>query len=576
MSSDPTPPHSEALRESEARVAAILETALDCIITIDHIGRVLDFNPAAERTFGYSRAEAIGREMAELIVPPHLRERHRQGIARAASTGKDTIAGRRIEIVAMRKGGEEFPVELTITRIALNGAHPLFTGHIRDITERRLAERRQATQFAVTRVLAEATSVAEATPRLLRAVCEGLNWDFGAWWYAEGEVLRCMDLWSADPDRVRTFESATREAIFSRGVGLPGRIWSDGAMWIPDVSEDQNFPRSKMAAHCGLRGAFGFAVRLGESVLGVIEFFSREARQEDSALLEMFDTIGAQFGLFIERRRAEDQLRQLNIDLERRIRERTMELAEANLRLLEALEHEQELGQLKSNFVSLVSHEFRTPLGIILSSSEILQHYFDTLNQSERQEQLEAIKTSVLRMSALMEEVLLFSRMEAGKFVFHPEPVDLVTFCQRLCDELRSATYARCPIIWRAENDLSGVCADEKLLQHLFTNLLVNAVKYSSEGSPVEFTARRAEANAVFCVRDHGIGIPTEAQAHLFDAFFRARNAADRPGTGLGLVVVRRCVELHGGSIVIESTEGAGTTVHVTLPLFPVSTNEGR
>jgi PAS domain S-box-containing protein len=571
MSSDPIPAPSGALRESEARIAAILATSLDCIVTIDHIGRVLDFNPAAERTFGYSRAEAIGCEMAELIIPPRLRERHRQGLVRAVNTGKDTIAGSRIEIVAMRNGGEEFPVELTITRIALNGATPLFTGHIRDITERRQAEQRQATQFAVTRVLAEAASLAEATPRVLRAVCEGLNWDLGAMWCAESEVLRCEDLWSTDPERFRTFEEATREASFSHGIGLPGRIWSDGTIWIPDVSQDRNFPRAKMASECGLRGAFGFTVRLGENVLGVIEFFSDEVRQEDPVLLEMFAAIGAQLGIFIERRRAEDEIRKLNIELERRIRERTMELAEANLRLLEALEHEQELGQLKSNFVSLVSHEFRTPLGIILSSSEILQHYLETLNREERQEQLEAIKSSVLRMSTLMEEVLLFSRMEAGKFVFHPEPLDLVTFCQGLCDELRSATYARCPIIWRAENDLSGACADETLLQHLFTNLLVNAVKYSPEGSPVQFTTRRDGAAAIFCVRDRGIGIPIEAQAHLFDAFFRARNAADRPGTGLGLVVVRRCVDLHGGSIVIESTEGAGTTVHVSLPLFPVS-----
>jgi PAS domain S-box-containing protein len=567
MPTEPGVPDAEALRASEARMSAILRTSLDCIITIDHAGLILDFNPAAEQTFGYAREEAIGREMAELIVPPSLREHHRRGIARAVATGQDTITGRRIEIAAMRKGGEEFPVELTITRIAIDGSPPLFTGHIRDITERRRAEQRQATQFAVIRILAEAATLSSATPQLLEVVCEGLGWDLGAMWCLHGEILRCVDLWSRDNLPLAEFEAATRKEVFTRGVGLPGRVWEQGAIWIPDVLEDCNFPRSALAAQCGLRGAFGFAIRLGETTLGVVEFFSRDVRQRDPELLEMFAAIGAQLGLFMERRRAEDETRALNIDLERRIRERTMELAEANLRLLELLEHEQELGQLKSNFVSLVSHEFRTPLGIILSSSEILQHYFGTLDDEERREQLEAIQTSVLRMSNLMEEVLLFSRMEAGKFACHPESLDLEAFCQRVCDEIRSATQERCPISWHAENELNDAVGDKTLLQHLFTNLLGNAVKYSPAGSPVRFTARREEEDVLLTVSDRGIGIPTEAQSRLFDAFFRAHNAANVPGTGLGLVVVKRCVELHGGTISIQSSEGQGTTVSVRLPL---------
>ena len=128
----------QVLHESEARKAAILDTALDCILTIDHTGKVIDFNPAAERTFGFSRAEAIGREMAELIVPPALRASHRSGLARYLATGEARILGQRIELTAVRSNGEEFPVELAITRIAGKGK-PLFTGHLRDITGRKCA-----------------------------------------------------------------------------------------------------------------------------------------------------------------------------------------------------------------------------------------------------------------------------------------------------------------------------------------------------------------------------------------------------------------------------------------------------
>ena len=129
------------LAESEARKAAILETALDCIITIDHHGNILDFNPAAERTFGYRRADVLGREMAEVIVPPGLREAHRRGMERYVRTGAGSVLGKRLELTAMHANGNEFPVELAITRISGEGA-PVFTGYLRDITERRGMEDR--------------------------------------------------------------------------------------------------------------------------------------------------------------------------------------------------------------------------------------------------------------------------------------------------------------------------------------------------------------------------------------------------------------------------------------------------
>jgi len=571
MQPTPGPAESEALRASEARQAAILKSALDAIVTIDHEGCVLDFNPAAVAMFGYSREEAVGQEMAELIVPESLRDAHRRGIGRAVSTGRDTIAGHRIEITAMRKGGESFPVELAITRIAVEGSPPLFTGHIRDITARRRTEQRQTAQLAATQVLAEAATLAEAAPRLLRTICEGLSWDLGALWVVETETdtLRCVDLWLPENAALEDFATATRSTVLKRLIGLPGRIWASGEpLWIRDVPIEPNFPRVGMAIRSGLRGAFGFPIRLGDRVLGVAEFFSREIREPDDEVLSMLIVIGSQLGQFIQRRRAEEAMRTLNADLERLVRERTMELAEANLRLLENLEREQEIGQLKSNFVSLVSHEFRTPLGIILSSSEILQEYFASLDEAERAEQLDAIKANVLRMSDMMEEVLLFSRLEAGKLPCCSEPIDLPAVCRAWCDELRSATNDRCPAECGFEGDFSGAQADESVLRHIFINLLTNAVKYSPPGSSVSFQVRREGDLAVFEVGDRGIGIPKEAQGRLFDSFYRAPNAVNVPGTGLGLVIVKRCVGLHGGQITIDSEEGAGTRVRVILPLF--------
>lgn len=239
----------------------------------------------------------------------------------------------------------------------------------------------------------------------------------------------------------------------------------------------------------------------------------------------------------------------------------------AEAELLRALAKEKELGQLKSNFVSMVSHEFRTPLGIIMSSAEILNDYLEKLEPEERQHHLQSIAKNTRRMADLMEEVLLLGRFEAGKMQCQPAPLDLGSFARRLVDEMLSATDRRCPIELEVV-PAGSAQADERLLRHIFTNLLTNAVKYSEPGHPVTFRIRVEEPDAICTVQDRGIGIPEPDLEWLFNAFHRGRNVGQRPGTGLGLVIVKRCVELHGGRIRVESRVGVGTTVTVRLPLF--------
>jgi PAS domain S-box-containing protein len=236
--------------------------------------------------------------------------------------------------------------------------------------------------------------------------------------------------------------------------------------------------------------------------------------------------------------------------------------------LLKTLAREKELGQLKSNFVSMVSHEFRTPLGIIQSSAEILRDYFSQLDQGERAEQLGSIVKNTTRMADMMEEILVLSRLDAGKLEFKPEPVELGCFCQRMVEEVLSATDRRCPIELRLEDVSAPAQADERLMEHIFDNLLCNAVKYSEAGELVRFTVAREGAQVRCEIRDDGIGIPEADQPSLFHSFQRGGNVGDRPGTGLGLVLVKRCLDLHGGTVHVQSRLGQGTTVTVRLPVF--------
>jgi PAS domain S-box-containing protein len=240
----------------------------------------------------------------------------------------------------------------------------------------------------------------------------------------------------------------------------------------------------------------------------------------------------------------------------------------AERELLHALAREKELSDMKSDFVSIVSHEFRTPLEVIMSSGDILERYFDRLDAGQRRGHLQAIHESVRRMDGLMTEVLLLSTVEAGRMQCAPAPLDLAALCRRIIDEIRSATSHRNPIALDVAAALPEARADESLLRHILTNLLANAVKYSPAGAPVTLAIGRDAGIAVVRVIDRGCGIPADDRDRLFHAFFRARNARHVPGTGLGLVIVRRCVELHGGAIAFDSEEDRGTTFTVRLPLF--------
>jgi PAS domain S-box-containing protein len=236
--------------------------------------------------------------------------------------------------------------------------------------------------------------------------------------------------------------------------------------------------------------------------------------------------------------------------------------------LLKTLEREKELSQLKSNFVSMVSHEFRTPLAIIQSSAELLRDFYQKMQPPEREEQLESITGNTRRMAGMMEEILVLSRLDAGKLDFRPSSLDLDAFCRRIVDEVGSATNRRCLIQLSVAPSLPQARVDESLLEHILTNLLSNAVKYSEPGACVRFALERNATDAVCAIQDEGIGISEDDQQRLFTAFHRGANVGNRTGTGLGLLLVKRCVELHHGKVSIKSKLGHGTTVTVRLPIF--------
>jgi len=298
------------LRASEARKTAILETALDCIITMDHEGKVVEFNPAAEKTFGYTKQQVVGHELAELIIPQSLRDRHYKGLAHYLATGDGPVLGKRLELPARRADGSEFTAELAITRIS-NADPPLFTAYLRDIGERVRAEKHRNIRLAVTQLLSHSISIPEAASGVLRSICEELEWDLGFYWIpnTSGAALHCLASWRHSKMPFSKFEAASQQRTFRRGEGLPGHLWESGKpAWVPDVQKEPNFPRLAAAAEERLHAAFGCPIVVGGETVGVIEFFSDTIREPDTDLMEVMTTICGQIGQFINRKRAEEEL----------------------------------------------------------------------------------------------------------------------------------------------------------------------------------------------------------------------------------------------------------------------------
>lgn len=239
----------------------------------------------------------------------------------------------------------------------------------------------------------------------------------------------------------------------------------------------------------------------------------------------------------------------------------------AEVELLAALQREKELSEMKSKFVSIASHELRTPLATILSSAELLEHYAAGLSAEDKLKMLHGIQGAVKRMNALIEDVLIIGKAEAGALQCDPKLVDLGDLCRRVVEELRGGVAKQHVIKFEHQFARASVYLDEKLLRHILTNLLSNAVKYSPPESTVSMLLAEHDGQALIEVADQGIGIPPEDQARLFESFHRASNVGTRQGTGLGLVIVKKAVELHGGTIAIDSKLDAGTRISVRLPL---------
>jgi len=537
----------EALQKTTMLQRAILDSASYMIFSTDLEGTILSFNKAAELNLQYSAKEIVGKVNAIEFYPE--REIKQQAIELSTDLGKKVLPRFEALVAKARQGESDehesiyirkdrtcFPVIVSVT--PLRDKDNNITGFLlvsNDITARKEAEAlvKQAHDRLELRVEERTAELKQANNKLLEEVQERKR-----------------------AEKALRISIATNRALLNAIPDWMFRIDSNGVLVNFKAPKNSSPPLSELE-FLNKQIKQVLPPEIASSMMACV----REALKTEEVEVFEYQLHQAKERVFYEARIAvsgENETMAIIRDITERKR------IEEDMR--NALAKEKELNELKSRFISMASHEFRTPLATILSSSELLEHYSHKWTQEKQTSHLHRIQTAVNHMTGLLNDVLLLGKAEAGKLDFKPKPLDFAEFCRELIEEIQLIANTH-QIIFNCDRSPLNGEADEKLLRFIFNNLLSNAIKYSPDSDTVNFDLIHREKEVIFKIRDYGIGVPKEELHQLFDSFHRANNVGSISGTGLGLAIVKKAVELHSGSIEVESELNVGTSFTIALPL---------
>jgi PAS domain S-box-containing protein len=509
----------------------LVQSVEDCaIFMIDVSGHIISWNKGAENIKGYLASEIIGKHISIFYTPEEIEnDEPERNLQLARELGQFEVEGWRI-----RKDGSKFWATVVFT--ALRDSHGKLVGFgkvTRDITMRHRAEeeikrlnaqlenrlQKSQSETSYYKYAIDESSIVAITDQ--KGIIRHVNDNFCKISKYTHEELIGQD------HRIINSDYHPKEFIRELWVTIAnGKIWrgemknkaKDGSFYWVDTT--------------------------------IVPFLNEYGKPYQYLAIRSDIT---------QRKLAEEEILKINADLENKVTERTLELTEA-------LKREQELSEMKSRFVSMASHEFRTPLSAILSSISLVDHY-KTVDQAEkRKKHIDRIKASVRNLTDILDDFLSLDKLEQGKTEVICQELSLQEFIKDIVEEMEGMVRKKNQNIHVNFNGPGEVYQDKKILRNILLNLLSNAVKYSPEGKDIYVEVGEKGDQAIFSVRDEGIGIPEEAQKELFGKFFRASNAYAIQGTGLGLNIVKKYVELLGGNISFVSKENEGSTFRVEIP----------
>jgi len=545
----------DQLRSANEHLDAVVQSAADGIITMDGQGLIRTFNPAAETIFGYRPDETVGQSLKMLMPEPFFsgsQERLLQVIG--AEVGQ--MVGKRREVAGRRKDGSVFPLELSVSVMG-QGAARHYLGITRDATDRKRAEQAVARQTMEARMLHQTTTLAadgDSVDEILRH-CLGVvrtltGWPVGHAYLinAAGTLLEPSGIWSLqDPERFRPFQEVTHRTTFALGIGLPGRVWASAKpAWIPNVQEDQNFPRARSTTEIAVRGAFAFPVVLRGAVTAVLEFYTDTTVRPDEHLLMVVETVGVQVGRIIERKEAEHRMQEAKL---------AAEIA----------------NQSKSDFLASMSHELRTPLNSVIGFANVLLRNKAGRLVDRDLNFLERIRDNGAHLLGLINDVLDISKIEAGRRELESGPVDLGALARAVLGQCEGQAHAKALLLkLELPTAITPIDSDDRALRQILINLVGNAIKFTEEGHVrIRVQSDRTTSSPLAIeVEDTGIGIPADKLDVIFEPFQQAEVGTSRRfgGTGLGLAISRSLCQLLGYQLEVESEVGRGTVFRIRLP----------
>ncbi len=619
----------QTLRESETRFRSLFASAPIATIITNQIGQITLINEQAGHVFGYSTDELIGQPV-EMLIPASARNAHPDHRADYIAEPRVRRMSALKELNALRKDGTEFPAEIELsyvnTRDGLLVMSFVMDITERKKAEQALRESEMRFGLLVNGVRDYAIYLIDArgnivtwnqgAERIKGYTAQEIIGDNIARFYTPEDVAR------GEPER--TLKFAETEGHFTtegQRVRKDGSVfWAEVAVTALKDSTGRLFGYAKVTHDLTERRKAQETLRLSEEryrllAENITDIISRvspdgvyiDVSSSSKHVLgytseEMIGKHGADFihpddrvALLQKRENASRERNEtpltcrfrhrdghyLWLEVARKyilspetntIKEYVTSSRDITIRkraeeaLKNALEKEKELGELKSRFVSMASHEFRTPLATILATAETLSAYRSKLSENQIKEKLDKIGDQVTYLKSIIEDTLQVARLQDPKAKYEPVSLDLDAVCRSAIDEFESRPEVTQRFVYTCDAELRQVWLDRKLIRQMMSNLLSNAVKYSAANSTITVTLEYSEEALTLNVQDEGIGIPEADLKHLFEPFHRAINVGTIPGTGLGLVIAKESVELHGGLMTVESKVGVGTTFTIIIP----------